>query len=29
MYGSSALTGKMLLLRIIEINKIDVYFRSG
>ena len=27
--GSGALYGKMLLVRIIESNKIDVYFRSG
>ncbi len=27
--GSGALSGKMLLVRIIENNKIDAYFRSG
>ena len=27
--GSCALPGKMLLVRIIENNKIDAYFRSG
>ena len=27
--GSCALSGKMLLVRIIEDNKIDAYFRSG
>ncbi len=28
-FGSGALPGKMLLVRIIENNKIDAYFRSG
>ncbi len=27
--GSGALSGKMLLVRIIENNKIDTYFRTG
>ena len=28
-FGSGALSGKMLLVRIVENNKIDDYFRSG
>ena len=28
-FGSGALSGKMLPVRIIEKNKIDAYFRSG
>ena len=28
-FGSGVLPGKMLLVRIIENNKIDAYFRSG
>ena len=28
-FGSGALSGKMLLVRIIENNKIDIYFRAG
>ncbi len=28
-FGSSALSGKMLLVRIVENNKIDDYFRAG
>ena len=28
-FGSGALSGKMLLLRIFENNKIDAYFRVG
>ena len=27
--GSGALSGKMLLVRIVENNKIDAYFRAG
>ena len=27
--GSGALSGKMLLVRIVENNKIDAYFREG
>ncbi len=29
LFGSGALSGKMMLVRIIENNKIDAYFRSG
>ncbi len=28
-FGSGALSGKMLLLRIVEYNKIDAYYRAG
>ena len=28
-FGSGALSGKMLLVRIVENNKIEAYFRSG
>ena len=28
-FGSGALSGKMLLVRIVENNKIDTYFRAG
>ena len=29
LFGSGALSGKILLVRIIENNKIDAYFRAG
>ncbi len=29
LFGSGAICGKMLFVRIIENNKIDAYFRSG
>ncbi len=29
MFGSGALSGKMLHVRIVENNKIDAYFRAG
>ena len=28
-FGSGALSGKLLLVRIVENNKIDTYFRAG
>ena len=28
-FGSGALSGKMLLIRIVENNKIDAYLRAG
>ena len=28
-HGSGSLSGKMLLVRIVENNKIDAYFRAG
>ena len=29
LFGSGALSGKILLVRIVENNKIDAYFRAG